>query len=390
MAPCGHTFHAMSRYAFLFAFVLIGVRASAQTTYAFIGGFTESVPDEGIHVFRADSGTQTLREVWHGEGLVNPSFLALSPDGRTLYACTESKLPDNGHVRAFAVDSLSGALHELNARPSGGENPVYLSVHPQGRWLVVANYTGSSITVFPLLKDGSIGEAAQHIDFTDKGTGVVADRQEASHVHAAVFSPDGRSLFVPDLGCDRIRAFAFEPAAPKPLRAEAYLDEVCAPGSGPRHLTFHPDGRTAYCIEELSGTLCILHVDGGRLAQLQRVPSYAEKPAVGSSADVHVSPDGRFVYTSNRAPEHSIAMFAVDTITGAVKPVGHESVVGQTPRTFAISPDGSHLLVANSASRNAVLFRRDEKNGTLDYQGMLEDLEGAAGVVWRTYAVDKR
>lgn len=379
----------MSRYAFLFALALFGVHANAQINFAFVGGFTEGVPAEGIHVFRADSGAQSLREVWRGKDLVNPSFLTLSPDGRTLYACTESKLPDNGHVRAFAVDSLSGALHELNARPSEGENPVYVSVHPQGRWLVVANYTGSSITAFPLLKDGSIGEAAQHIAFAGKGSGVVPDRQEASHVHAAVFSPDGRSLYVPDLGCDRIRAFAFDPDAPKPLRAEPALDVVCAPGSGPRHLAFHPDGRTAYSIEELCGTLCIMHVDGGRLEQLQRVPSYAEKPAVGSSADVHVSPDGRFVYTSNRAPEHSIGIFAVDTITGTVKPVGHESVVGQTPRTFAISPDGGHVLVANSASRNAVLFRRDEKTGTLKYQGMLENLEGAAGVAWHTYAVAK-
>jgi 6-phosphogluconolactonase (cycloisomerase 2 family) len=369
--------------------MLFGFRAGAQTTFAFVGSYTDGMPGQGIHVLRLDGPAQVLRPVWHGDGLVNASFLTLAPNGRTLYACTETKTPGDGRVRAFAVDSLTGALRSLNVRASEGENPVYVSVHPGGRWLVVANYTGSSITAYPLQQDGSIGEAAQHIAFTGPGSGVVADRQEGSHVHAAVFAPEGDRLYVPDLGCDRIRAFAFNADAPQPLRADAAFDVATAPGSGPRHLAFHPDGRTAYCIEELSGTLCVLQVVNGRLQQQQRMPSYAEMPAVGSSADVHVSPDGRYVYTSNRAPEHSIGIFAIDPTTGVLRTVVHESSVGNPPRTFAISPDGGYVLVANSASQNAVLFARDPVQGTLGYLGMVKQMEGAASVVWRTYATER-
>jgi 6-phosphogluconolactonase len=376
-------------YACLLALLAVSIVAGAQSTitYAFVGSYTEGLPDEGIDVFRMNDAGTALGRVWHGDSLVNPSFLTLAPDGRTLYACTESKMPDNGHVRAFTVDSLTGALHALNAQPSFGENPVYVSVHPAGRWLVVANYTGSGITLYALRPDGGIGAAVQHIDFTDAGSGHVPDRQEASHVHAAVFSPDGKHLFVPDLGTDRIHVFAFNSGDERPLRSLNGLDVQAAPGSGPRHLVFHPDGRTAYCIEELGGTLAVYHLEGAHLQLLQRLPSYATAPPVGSSADVHVSPDGLFVHTSNRAPEHSIAVFAVDPSTGQLTAAGHFPAGGVTPRGFAISPDGAHVLVANSGSDKVVLFQRDAHTGALRPTGIALDMPGVASVVWRTYAV---
>lgn len=341
----------------------------AQRTYLFVGTYTEGRPDHGLFVYSFDEGTGALELVAHGEDLTNPSFLTVSPDGRTLYACTESKMEGLGSVTALAFDSVKGDLRLLNKQPSGGENPVHVTVDPSGRWVVNTNYTEASLSVFPVQADGSLGERAQHLRFKE-GSLALQGRQDAAHLHAAVLDPDNNYMYVTDLGGDRIRVFHFDAEAPLPLLPADSMTIRTAPGSGPRHLAFHPNGQTAYCIEELGGTIAVYNVDQGRLSLLERLPAYAKRPAVGNSADIHISSDGLFLYSSNRGPEeNSLSIHRIDPTTGRLTLVDHEPTTGDQPRNFTLDPSGRFLLVANLASNEIVIFRRDTATGLLKKQG---------------------
>lgn len=356
--------------AILAAYVLSFLApVQAQRTYLFVGTYTEGRPDHGVFVYSFDEGTGALELVAHGEDLTNPSFLTVSPDGGTLYACTESKMAGLGSVTALAFDSVKGELRLLNKQPSGGENPVHITVDPSGRWVVNTNYTEASLSVFPVQADGSLGERAQQLRFKE-GSLALQGRQDAAHLHAAVLGPDNKYLYVTDLGGDRIRVFHFDPEAALPLLAADSLTIRTAPGSGPRHLAFHPNGHTAYCIEELGGTIAVYNVDQGRLSLLERLPAYAKRPAVGNSADIHITADGRFLYASNRGPgENSLSIHRVDPTTGRLTLVGHEPTSGDQPRNFTLDPSDRFLLVANLASNEIVVFRRDPATGLLKKQG---------------------
>lgn len=348
-------------------------RLSAQTqaTYLFTGSYTGGKPGNGIHVFRFDTETGSLRKVSTVGHLTNSSWITLSPDGRNLYACTDTKLPREGTVKAFAFDPAKGRLSLLNSQPGGGENPVYIAMHPSGGGLVNVNYTGGSVSAFPLSEDGSLLPASQHIQF--EGSGLYPDRQEASHPHAAVFSPDQRYVFIPDLGTDLIRVFDW--ATDPPMIDAKPSTVVTLPGSGPRHLTFHPNGRFAYCIEELSGCISVYQYHDGRLDSIQRVFSYSKTQEVYNSADIHLSPDGHFLYASNRWDgENTLSIWAVDTTNGLLTFVAHQSTLGDHPRNFCIDPTGSFLLVANQVSGTIVVFRRDTLTGLLSPTGKVAKL----------------
>jgi 6-phosphogluconolactonase len=370
---------------------LLGRGQTGTATLVFVGSFTEGRPATGIRVLRLDAAKHRLVELGRVEGLVNPSYVTLAADGRTLYACTESKMPGAGQVRAFAVDSVQGALRELNAVPSGGENPVYAAVDATGRWVANANYTEAGVVVHAREADGSLGTAMQAIRFTGTSGLQLAAGQEGPHPHAAVFGPDNRHLYVPDLGADLIRVFHFDATAAQPLRAADSLDVPTVPGAGPRHLVFHPGGRYAYCAEELSGSVAVYAVDGGRLTRLQRLTTYAKQPLRGASADVHVSADGRQLYVSNRGDkENSLACFAIDAATGTLSLLGHQDSGGDGPRSFALDATGEHLVVANSGTGTVVLFVRDAATGLLREAFSTVKLPGASSVCMRKYGVEGR
>jgi len=335
-----------------------------EQIYLFIGSYTEGIPSTGIYVYEFNKHSGKLKPVSQVENLTNASFITLSSNGQFLYAITESKLHQNGNVNAFKIDSIKGVISLLNKQSSEGENPVYLSVSRSNKIVVNANYTTSSVSVYSTNNDGSLNAAIQTIPFS--GRSIIEERQEKAHIHAAVFSPKQDFVFFPDLGSDQIRVFRVDSTKSQPLVSVDSLNIQCIPGSGPRHFIFHPNEQFAYCIEELSGMVSAYTYSNGKLDSIQRIFSYSKLQKSYASADIHTSPDGDFLYTSNRSEsENTLAIFSIDSISGALKLVGHQYTFGEHPRNFVIDPSGNFLLVANQVTKNIVVFRRDLQTGLL-------------------------
>jgi 6-phosphogluconolactonase (cycloisomerase 2 family) len=348
----------------LLSSISIGVFGQAVKTFVFIGTYTNGQPDKGIYVYSLNSRNGKLKKVFSGKGITNPSYITLSPNGDFLYACTETKMPINGSVSAFSIDTSRGVLTFLNKQSSHGANPVYVSCSANNEHLVVANYTEGNIAVFKTNSDGSLNPASQIVPF--HGGGPNANRQDKAHIHAAVFSPDFRYVFCPDLGSDRIRVFQCASNDTQTLKPVADDDYLASLGSGPRHFIFHPNGVFAYCIEELSGTVTAFDYLNGHLDSIQRVFAYSKKQDEYNSADIHISPDGLFLYASNRwDQENTLAIFAIDHVTGKLTLIGHQSTLGDHPRNFAIDVQGDFLIVANQVTNNIVVFRRNKQTGLL-------------------------
>jgi 6-phosphogluconolactonase len=350
----------------LLVFLFANIYSFSQThkTYLFVGTYTDNQPDNGIYIYEFDSSTGDLKAVSHGINVTNPSFLTLSPKGNFIYACTDTKMPDAGSVSAFQFDSISGSITFLNKQSSGGENPVYLTTSKNNEFVINTNYTAGSVSVFSTNTDGSLNPLNQLIAF--KGSSINTRRQEKAHIHAAVFSPDFKYIYFPDLGSDKIRVFEFNPTQKQPLKGIKRLDIHSVPGSGPRHFTFHLNGKLAYCIEELSGMVAAYSVEKGKLDSIQRIFSYSKQQDDYNSADIHISPDGQFLYASNRWDhENTLSIFSINQTTGMLKMIGHQSTFGDNPRNFVIDPSGNFLIVANQVSNNLVVFKRDPKTGIL-------------------------
>ncbi|RYF82350.1 MAG: lactonase family protein, partial [Chitinophagaceae bacterium] len=261
-----------------------------------------------------------------------------------------------------------GTLRFLNQQATAGNHPAYVAVDKQNKWVVAGNYTGGSITVFPVRKDGSIEPFTQLIKHT--GSGPDSSRQQSAHVHATVFSTDGNYLLSPDLGMDKVMIYPFNATASNPLNETKVSFAKSTPGGGPRHLAFHPNGQWAYLIEEMSGSVIAFDYNRGKLSEKQRVFTHADS-ATGpfGSADIHLSPDGKFLYASNRAKENNIAIFKVDAKTGKLSIAGYQSTEGKAPRNFCIDPSGNFLLAANQDTDNIVVFKRDKQTGLLTETG---------------------
>lgn len=335
----------------------------AQQPYVFVGSYNEDKKNDGIYVYQLDTASGQLRLASSTKNILNPSYITLSDDRRYLYACTESKRTNAGSVSSFQFDAADRSLKQLSSQKGEGENPVYLSVHKSGKWIVNGNYAEGSVSVFPLGPDGMIRPAAQVIAFKDSS--VNTKRQESSHIHAAVFSPDHRYVYLPDLGGDKIRCFAFDETKDRPLVETQPAFIKSKAGSGPRHLTFSVDGKTAYCIEELSGSISAYNYNDGKLSLIQTILTHpANSKAVLGSADIHCSPDGKFLYASNRGSENNLAIFSIQK-DGKLKTVGYQSTLGNHPRNFAIDASGKFLIVANQISGNVIVFKRKAKTGLL-------------------------
>lgn len=339
-----------------------------------VGTYTDGGSD-GIHVYRFDSGTGSVTPVSSAK-TENPSYLVPSRDGRTVYAVNE--LPgDNGPasrrggISAFGFDAETGTLTFLNRVSAEGNDPCYLSLSPDGRYLIAANYSvasdpGGSFSAFPLLADGRVGAAVQTVHH--QGTGPVRGRQDSAHVHSTVFSPDGTYLFVQDLGADRIFEYRYTPDGGRRIFTPADpRDTPVQAGSGPRHLVFSANGRFAYVTNELNASVGVYGYRDGRLARIETVPM-AEPGFQGKvgAAALHLSPDGRFLYASNRGDANEIVIYAVDADSGRLRLVDRQSSLGRTPREFLIDPSGRWLIVGNQDSDSVVVFRRDIATGKLD------------------------
>lgn len=345
-----------------------------NTLSLYVGTYTQSSPQgEGIHLFQFDPSSGALSAGKVVAETVNPSYLALDPTGRFLYAVNETGSASNlsGGVSAYAIDPASGALRLLNQRMSLGADPCYLQVDGTGRALVVANYTSGSVISFPLNPDGSLGEHASF--FQHVGASVNPRRQEAAHAHMARIEPNGRFVFVPDLGIDQVKIYrldsataALQPNDPAAVSVEA--------GQGPRHFDFHPNRKFAYLINELGSTVTAFRYDEvkGTLETLQTLPTLPAGFTQSSCAHIQVHPSGKFLYGSNRGHD-SLAIFQIDAESGLLTASGHASTQGRVPRNFTLDPSGTFLLAANQDSNTIVTFRVDQNSGALTPTGAVSE-----------------
>jgi 6-phosphogluconolactonase len=331
---------------------------SAESVRVYVGTYT-SGPGQGIYRLKLDLATGALTPDGPPTEADSPSFLAWSPDGTRLFAVEETgevRTATSGFVRSFAVDAATGALAPLGRQPSGGAGPCHVSASRDGRHVFVANYSGGSVSVFPVGTDGRLGPASAFVQHPAAADGAVP------HAHSVDLDPAGTRLVVADLGLDTVLAYPFD-------REKGTLGapgKASLPrGAGPRHVAFHPGGRHLYVIDELNATVTVLGYADGAFTELQTVPTLpADFKEKNSTAEIAVSPDGRFVYGSNRGHD-SIAIFAVDPAKKTLTPAGHQASGGKHPRHFAIDPTGAFLLAANRDSDNVVVFRIDRKTGGL-------------------------
>lgn len=348
--------------------LFFSVLAKSQQQFYLLTGTYTSGKSEGIYVYRFNTGDGTVEAVSSMQ-LSNPSFITVSPDQKYVYAVQENG--DNkgtgGAITALSFDKKLGSLAFLNQQPSGGDHPCYTSTDKTGKWVATGNYSSGSFSIHPVMKDGSLGTVVSNLKH--EGSGPVKDRQKAPHVHAAFFSADNRFLYVPDLGIDKVMIYAFDEKTGK-LSTFKQPFAASEPGSGPRHICFNPTNTHAYVIEELSGTVAMYKSVNGKLKRGQRISSLsAGDTGFAGSADIHVSPDGKFLYASNRAASNTIAIFRINQKNGKLSLIGHQSTLGKSPRNFIVDPTGNFLLVANQNSDAIVIFKVDKETGLLTDTG---------------------
>lgn len=369
--------------------VLGASSASAASIPLLIGTYTGG-ESKGIYLYRFDDRTGHIdtrpAQVIPAD---NPSWLALSADRRFLYAVDENgegARDPVGRASAYRVDPATGRLNFINRMPSLGAEPTHASLSRDGRYLFVANYAvssdpGGTLAVLPVGKGGALGPVTQIKTY--RASMVNPARQASPHVHSVVSSPDGRFVFVQDLGGDRIYAYRYDAARREmPLSALAGHPFVELPaGSGPRHLVFSPDGRHAYVTLEMSGQVAVLDHADGRLTLRQTLP-LAPQGFDGQSgaAALHLSPDGRFLSVTNRGTDNHLLTFAVSSGDGSLKLVDRRSVEGREPREFAFSPDGRFVLIANQRSHAVKVFRRDPAGGAVGEEVQTLSLDQASDI----------
>lgn len=348
---------------------------NSEEVRVYIGTYTHG-DSEGIYVYRLDLSSGALEFESKATGVESPSFLALHPEQRYLYAVNAVREVDgvpSGCVSAFRINPDTGALTFLNRQLSGGPGPCHLSVDLTGRYVLVANYAGGSVAMLPIQSDGSLGEATDFVQHT--GSSVNPDRQEGPHAHSINIDAGNRYAFAPDLGIDRIMIYELDLTHGKLKPNSQPWVEVYA-GAGPRHFDFHPNGRWTYAINELDSTMTVFNYDGSRGA-LTEIESVSTLPdgfdGTNHCADVHVSASGKFVYGSNRGHD-SIVIFTIDEHTGRLTLVGHESTQGEIPRNFAIDPTGTLLLAANQESDSVATFWIDAETGELNPTGQIAEV----------------
>ncbi|MDQ1408493.1 MAG: 6-phosphogluconolactonase [Acidobacteriaceae bacterium] len=353
--------------------------------FAFIGSYTSKTDSKGIYSFHFDSSTGRLSSAAVAAATQDPSFLAVANNQTYLYAVNELAEFDgkkSGAVTAYSIDPNSGKLTQLNQVPSGGADPCYVSFDQTGKYLLVANYTGGSVAIFPVRPDGRIGSASAFVQHT--GSGPNKERQEGPHAHYIASSADNRFVFVVDLGLDEVVVYRFDPAKGSltPNDPPAKL----APGAGPRHLAFHPNGKFAYVLSEVNSTVTAFAYDSknGSFSSLQTLSTIPKDfSAHNDTAEIVVHPSGKFLYASNRGHD-SIAEFTINPAKGTLTLAGDFSTQGKTPRNFALDPTGKFFIAANQESNNIVVFRIDQSTGALTATGQVAQVPAPVDIVFVT------
>ncbi len=356
---------------FLIALFALPAFVQAQTKgkiYDLLVGTYTTGKSQGIYVYHFDTGTGKITYLNKITGVDNPSYINLSTDHHFVYSVNEVGTDRKGSVSAFSFVPSSGELKFINKQPSIGAGPCYILLDKARKNVFVANYAGGSFTVLPVKTDGSLGEPSQNIQ--DEGHGVDKGRQEGPHVHSAILSPDEKFLFYTDLGTDKLNIEHYTPSAAKPLTPAEPAFVTVKPGDGPRHLAFSPNGKYLYLIQEMGADITAYNYNDGKIAAIQTVTLLPDgfKGAVGA-ADIHISTNGKFLYSTNRGDANEIEVFSIEQSTGKLTFIERTSCLGKTPRNFVLDPTGNFLLVANQNSDDVYVFKINKTTGKLTYTG---------------------
>lgn len=339
----------------------------------YIGTF-DGRDSKGIYVFEFDRSTGVINEIQTVSDRSGPNFQAIHPDGHTLYSISGDAFSEesrHGTVSAYRIDPATGMLTLINENSTAGRGPAHVSVDPLGRFVYVSNYSEGNLSVYQIMDGGGLSVAVDIVQH--EGSSINPRRQGAPYVHSIIPSQDGNFIYVSDLGIDKIMIYAVDSSGTLEPTVQPFVENE--PGSGPRHFAIHPNARFAYSVEELSSTVAAFIRDSatGSLTQIQRINMLPEDyEGNNTAADIHVSPDGRFLYASNRG-HHSLAIYKIDSESGTLTFVGHEPTRGGHPRNFKIDTRGELLFVANRDNDNIVVFNRNKETGELT---LLYDNEG--------------
>ena len=348
--------------ALLSIFTLAALQAQENKFNLIVGTYTKSCDSKGIYVYEFDSNTGDFKLKSNTENIINPSYLTVSNDNKFVYSVSENDKKSS--VTAFGYNSKSGKLDFINYQSPNGLNPCYIINDDKN--VITANYSSGSISVLGKNNDGSIGEVKQVVQHTGKGINV--KRQEAPHAHMVYFSPDKKYVLANDLGTDKVYVYQYNPnSATEVLQLKSSID--VKPGSGPRHLIFSKDGKQVFLLQEMDGTITSFNYARGMLKKVSETTLVAPdfKGDIGA-ADIHISPDGKFLYATNRGTANDVSAFKI-LKKGKLEFVQRTSTLGKGPRNFNIDPAGNFLLVGHQYTNEIVIFKRDKTTGMLTNTG---------------------
>ena len=354
----------------------------------YVGTYTNKTASKGIYAYSFDPGVGKLTSLGVAAESEDPSFVAVHPNGKYLYAVNETGNfggQKSGAVSAFSIDPKNGKLTLLNQLATQGAGPCHVSLDKTGKFVFVANYDGGSIAVFPVREDGSLAPASAFIQHS--GSSIDKERQEGPHAHWIASTPDNRFVLAADLGLDEILVYRFN-AAKGTLAPNTPPFVKLEPGAGPRHLAFHPNGKFAYALTEMgdSVTTFTYKAGNGSLTPLETVSALSalRKDHVGvkEAAEIAVHPTGKFLYASNRAGIDTISALSIDPAKGTIKRKNEYPTMGKTPRNFAIDPTGKFLLAANQESNNIVVFRINRTTGALTPANQIAQVPAPVDIVF--------
>lgn len=345
--------------------LLFFTSCSQKKYYLFIGTYTNTT-SKGIYIYDFNSATGEAKPIWNTDSITNPSYLTISKNQKFVYAVNETHGDNPGRVTAYSFDKKNVKLNFINTTASGGDDPCFISTTADNKWLAVANYTSGAATFFPINPDGSVQPYTQII----KDSIYSAPGNRAPHVHETVWSPDEKYLLTPDLGLDKLIVYKFNPNSKTPLTVPSTSIAQSADSTGPRHITFSKDGKFVYLMHEMGANVTVYSWNDGKLTQVQDIGTFPKGFAgIKDGAEIMISPDGKFLYASDRGDLNLIAIFYIDTSTGKLTLKGTISTEGKHPRNFIIDPTGNYLLAANQDSESIIIFKRDQETGMLTNTG---------------------
>ncbi|RRB04032.1 lactonase family protein [Larkinella rosea] len=342
-------------------------RAQSPKEVLYVGTYSTR-GSEGVYVLEFDRANGSLKQLQTVSNAKSPSFLAIHPTGKYLYSVNEAAA-NSGGVSSYAIEAKTGKLTMMNQQSSYGRGPCHIAIDQTGKLAFVSNYGGGTFTVLPIQNDGKLGVATDTLKY--EGKSAHAQRQEKPHIHSATISPNNRFVYVCDLGTDKVYIYEFDPASGKVKPAATPYVSV-SPGSGPRHITIHPNGKFLYLAEELTSSVATFALNSktGALTLIEDNVKTLPADFTGTnntSADIHTDPKGRFLYQSNRGYN----ALAILSIAGDGKPtlIGQQPTEGKTPRNFLIDPKGEYAFAANQDTDNIVVYKVDGKTGKLTPTG---------------------